>query len=94
MRAGEAETGNAGATAEARWFVSTDGPRIQTPQTTYHLMINGFTKASDGMELPRYESFSTLALCSFGQQGCKRNHGGCLLHGVEGGLVSICGVIG
>lgn len=42
---------------ETRWYVSTDGSRIQTSQTSYLLMINGFTKASDGMELPRYESF-------------------------------------
>src|SRR5262249_37745287 len=29
----------------------------QTSQTSYLLMIYGFTKADDGMELPRYESF-------------------------------------
>ena len=48
------------ATTETRWFVSTDGSRIQTSQTTYLLMIYGFTKASDGMELPRYETFSSF----------------------------------
>ena len=45
------------ANTETRWYVSTDGSRIQTSQTSYRLMINGFTKADDGMELPRYESF-------------------------------------
>jgi predicted Zn-dependent protease len=44
-------------TNETRWFVSTDGSRIQTSQTSYLLMIWAFTKASDGMELPRYETF-------------------------------------
>jgi TldD protein len=44
-------------TNETRWYVSTDGSRIQTSQTSYLLMIYAFTKASDGMELPRYESF-------------------------------------
>jgi TldD protein len=45
------------ATTETRWYVSTGGSRIQTSQTSYLLMINGFTKASDGMELPRFETF-------------------------------------
>jgi TldD protein len=48
---------------EVRWFVSSDGAALQTAETAYRLMISGFAKASDGMELPRYESFysSTLA---------------------------------
>jgi predicted Zn-dependent protease len=45
------------ATAETRWYVSTDGSRIQTSQPSYLLMIWAFTKAADGMELPRYETF-------------------------------------
>ena len=45
------------ANSETRWFVSSDGSRIQTSQTYYRLFINTFTKASDGMELPRYESY-------------------------------------
>ena len=45
------------ATTETRWYVSTDGSRIQTSQTSYRLMIYGFTKADDGMELPRYETY-------------------------------------
>jgi len=45
------------ANTETRWYVSTDGSRIQTSQTSYRLMIYGFTKADDGMELPRFETF-------------------------------------
>jgi predicted Zn-dependent protease len=45
------------ATTKTRWFVSTDGSRLQTSQTYYYLFIYGFTKASDGMVLPRYEDF-------------------------------------
>ncbi len=48
------------ASTETRWYVSTDGSRIQTSQTSYRLIINGFTKADDGMELPRYETFFSL----------------------------------
>jgi len=42
---------------ETHWFVSSDGSAIQTSQTYYRLFISAFTKAADGMELPRYESF-------------------------------------
>ena len=45
------------ANSETRWFVSSDGSRIQTSQTYYRLFIYAFTKAPDGMELPRYESY-------------------------------------
>jgi predicted Zn-dependent protease len=45
------------ASVETRWYVSTDGSRIQTSQPSYVLMIWAYTKASDGMELPRYETF-------------------------------------
>ena len=45
------------ATAETRWFVSSEGSEIQTSRTLYRLFINAFSKADDGMELPRYESF-------------------------------------
>ena len=44
-------------TGETRWFVNTDGAEIQTSGTLYRLFISAFTKADDGMELPRYESF-------------------------------------
>lgn len=42
---------------ETRWFVSSEGSAIQTSLTYYRLFISAFTKADDGMELPRYESF-------------------------------------
>ena len=45
---------------EARWFVSSDGSMIQTSTTYYRLFIEATSKASDGMELPRYESFAAL----------------------------------
>ena len=45
------------ASAETRWFVNSEGAEIRTSQTYYRLMITAFTKAEDGMELPRYESF-------------------------------------
>ncbi|MFQ5928510.1 MAG: metallopeptidase TldD-related protein [Acidobacteriota bacterium] len=42
---------------ETRWYVSSEGSEIQTSRKYYRLMISAFTKAEDGMELPRYESF-------------------------------------
>jgi predicted Zn-dependent protease len=45
------------ATAETRWFVNSEGAELRTSQTYYRLLITAFTKAEDGMELPRYESF-------------------------------------
>jgi TldD protein len=43
--------------AETRWFVNSDGSRIQTSQPTWRLFVIASTKADDGMELPRYESW-------------------------------------
>lgn len=48
-------------TGETRWYVNSDGSAIQTSQATYRLMIHAMTKAEDGMELPRYESFSAFS---------------------------------
>jgi predicted Zn-dependent protease len=45
------------ATAETRYYVNTEGTAIQTSQAYYRLSLSAFTKADDGMELPRYESF-------------------------------------
>jgi TldD protein len=45
------------ATQEIRWFVSSDGAAIQSSQTYYHLYIQAFSKAADGMELPRFETY-------------------------------------
>lgn len=45
------------ASAETRWFVNSEGARIQTSQPAWRLFLIAYTKADDGMELPRYESF-------------------------------------
>jgi predicted Zn-dependent protease len=45
------------ASVETRWFVNSEGARIQTSQPSYHLFIVALTKADDGMELPLYESY-------------------------------------
>ena len=45
------------ANQDTRWFVSSDGSAIQSSQTYYRLQISAFSKADDGMELPRYESY-------------------------------------
>ncbi len=42
---------------ETRWYVNSEGSEIRTSQSYYRLMISAFSKAEDGMELPRYESF-------------------------------------
>lgn len=56
---GDIYDANAGLSAsrETRWFVSSEGSAIQTSRTYYRLFISASTKADDGMELPRYESF-------------------------------------
>jgi TldD protein len=45
------------ASAETRWFINSEGTRIQTSQPAWRLFLIAYTKADDGMELPRYESF-------------------------------------
>ena len=42
---------------ETRWYTNTEGSEIQVSQVFYRLFISAFTKADDGMELPRYESY-------------------------------------
>lgn len=44
-------------TGETRWFVNSEGSEIRTSRQYFRLFIMAFTKADDGMELPRYESF-------------------------------------
>lgn len=44
-----------------RQYVNSEGSQIQTSQVLYRLFIYAFTKADDGMELPRYESFAAFA---------------------------------
>jgi TldD protein len=48
------------ANAETRWYVNSDGTEIQTSSVYYRLIIYAMTKAEDGMELPRYESYLSL----------------------------------
>jgi predicted Zn-dependent protease len=50
-------TASINASRETRWFVSSDGASIQSADSAYRLMIQGFAKASDGMELPLYASY-------------------------------------
>lgn len=45
------------ATVETRWYVNSEGSELQTSQPIYRLHIAAFSKADDGMELPRYETF-------------------------------------
>ena len=45
---------------ETRWFVNSDGSKIQTSETRYRLFIAATTKADDGMELPLYKSYSSF----------------------------------
>ena len=46
---------------ETRWYVNSDGSEIQVSQPFYRLIISAVTKADDGMELPRYESYSAFS---------------------------------
>jgi len=45
---------------ETRWYVNSDGSEIQVSQPIYRLFISALSKADDGMELPRYESYSAF----------------------------------
>ena len=45
------------ANVETRWYVNSEGTEIRTSQPYFRLFISALTKAEDGMELPRYESF-------------------------------------
>ena len=49
------------ANTTTRQYVNSEGSEIQTSQVFYRLFIFAFTKADDGMELPRYESFAAFA---------------------------------
>lgn len=40
-----------------RWYTNSDGSELQTSSGYYRLLLYAYTKAEDGMELPRYESF-------------------------------------
>ena len=42
---------------ETRWYVNSDGSEIEVSRPFYHLYLTAQTKADDGMDLPRYESY-------------------------------------
>lgn len=44
-----------------RWYVNSDGSVLQTSSAYYRLLFSAYSKAEDGMELPRYESFVAFA---------------------------------
>ncbi len=46
---------------ETRWYVNSDGSEIEVSRPFYHLYLSAQTKADDGMDLPRYESFYSSA---------------------------------
>ncbi len=45
------------AEVETRWYVNSEGSEILTSEPRYRLSLVAFTKADDGMELPRYQTF-------------------------------------
>jgi predicted Zn-dependent protease len=49
------------ADVETRWYTNSEGSVLQTSRPRYQLFISAFTKADDGMELPRYESYLAAA---------------------------------
>jgi TldD protein len=49
------------ASAETRWYVNSEGSVIHTSEPGFHLFVIAATKASDGMELPLYESYFGFA---------------------------------
>ncbi len=59
-REGDIYDGDASFSAEGdtRWYVNSDGSALQTTSVYYRLFISASSKATDGMVLPRYESFT------------------------------------
>ena len=49
------------ATVETRWYVNSEGAEVQVSEPQYRLYLSGVTKADDGMELPRFESWFAFA---------------------------------
>ena len=45
-----------------RWYTNSDGSELQTSSAYYRLILYAYTKADDGMELPRFESFVASSL--------------------------------
>ena len=47
-----------GGDVETRWFVNTDGTKIQVSEPYYRIVISASSKAEDGMILPRYVTYA------------------------------------
>lgn len=47
---------------ETRWYVNSDGTAIVTSQPIDRLYVTAYSRAKDGMYLPRYESFMAFTL--------------------------------
>ena len=45
------------ASAEVRWYADSSGSRIRSTRPIYRLAVFAITKADDGMELPRFETY-------------------------------------
>jgi len=50
------------AAVETRWYVNSDGTTIVTSQPIDRLTVSAYSKAKDGMDLPRYESYMSFTL--------------------------------
>ncbi len=63
-RHGDIYAARAGLSAEVqtRWYVNSEGTLLQTSRPSYRIVINASTKAADGMDLPRYETFFAFRL--------------------------------
>lgn len=48
-----------GGDVETRWFVNSDGTKIQVSEPYYRIVISASTKAEDGMILPRYLTYAS-----------------------------------
>ena len=48
------------AKVETRWYVNSEGAKVQVSEPSYRLFVYAFSKAADGMELPRYETFFAM----------------------------------
>ena len=50
------------AKVETRWYVNREGTQVQTSEPEYRIVVEARSKADDGMELPRYETFFATSL--------------------------------
>ena len=51
-----------GGDVETRWFVNTDGTKVQVSEPYYRIVISASAKAEDGMILPRYITYASSTL--------------------------------